>query len=285
MRPLAIVGVTRFSVDPLSIIRQSLPEDEMLRRQSATYSPDRLSSKLDLFEKFTLPSLRAASELHEDFFHLIAYSSELPASITARLDEIYTEHKCWLQLLKVQPHEALADVLRMPIRSLSKGRRLFNFRIDDDDAISPDFVTATLVAAEECPDGTVLSFDIGIYVQRIAGDEFIVHEFDYPKIAIGLGVFSGPECVELVFDLPVHHKIPQHRTRNIRDRHYWLRTLHSHNDSGTRAQNTQPVTAGDAYTLLSPRFAHLQVDALNALPIATGNHRFEDAPKVLLHIQ
>ncbi|HEM8494225.1 TPA: hypothetical protein U2Q01_000640 [Burkholderia multivorans] len=282
----AIIGVTRFSVDPLSIIQQSLTEDEMHRRRTAVYVPARLTSRLALFRAFALPSLRSAAMRHPNFIHLIAYSSGLPPDIRASLHEISRPHRPWLQLLEVHPQEKFVDKVRDTVMAIAGGQVAFNFRIDDDDAISPDFVDAVVLASTSAPEGTVLSFDLGCYVQRIADDRFTVYDFDYPKIAIGLGVFCGATSSECVFDLPVHTKIPAERIVHIRDQNYWIRTLHSHNDSGTRSASVQPVDGNNAVALLRPRFGHLSIaDALRSLSIATEERRAEIASKILFHIQ
>lgn len=65
-----VIGVTRFSVDPLSIIGPTALKDQqdLLKRRLAVYQPERLASRWMLFNHFALPGLLAVAEQHENFF-------------------------------------------------------------------------------------------------------------------------------------------------------------------------------------------------------------------------
>lgn len=196
-----------------------------------------------------------------------------------------------MRLVAIEPTESFNDVVRSETRSLlvekADGRCGFNFRLDDDDVLNPDFVDAVTDIWPSCEEGQVLSFDLGQYLQRVTADEYLVSDVHYPKIAIGLGVFCRATSQEYVFDLPVHHRIPDARVTNIRDKAYWVRVLHSHNDSGMRSTPTQsPISINEASARLSSRYGHLKIrEALRCLSIITETSRVQTAPKVLFGIQ
>ncbi|NML34319.1 glycosyltransferase [Paraburkholderia antibiotica] len=292
LKPI-VIGVTRFSVDPLSIIGSSALKDQqdLLKRQLAVYQPERLASRWTLFNHFALPSLITAAERHENFFHLLAYSSTLTGPIRENLHALENRHRSWLRLVAVEPDESFNDVVRNETRSLlaekAEGKCGFNFRIDDDDVLNPDFVDAVAEVWPSCEEGQVLSFDLGQYLQRVTDNEYLVSDVDYPKIAIGLGVFCNATSQEYVFDLPVHNHIPDTRVVNIRDKAYWVRVLHSHNDSGTRSSPAQSrIPMEEASARLVARYGHLNIPkALQCLSIITETSRVQTAPKVLFGIQ
>jgi hypothetical protein len=286
MTAICAVGVTRLAVDPKSVsIKHFGNHLELKLRREQLYEEKRLDIRWHLFEFFTLPSLEAAATRFSDFVHLLAVSSIAPDWFRERAHACASRKSGWLKIIEINPDESFMVRVRDTVSLIARGRRIFNYRVDDDDALSPDFIDV-LKGVGKIQDGQVLSFDRGIYVQRCGEMSYYVQERDYPKIAIALGVFCSFPFAECVFDLPVHTRIPTERVVNIRDKVYWLRTLHGQNDSGTRAEAGPTLNLRDACSVLTPRFGHITLqEALPALPIATETSRFQGAKQILYRIQ
>jgi Putative rhamnosyl transferase len=283
---LTLVGVTRFSVDPACIIEPGEATKPMATLRAALYDSARLRQHFGLFCNFTFPSMRAAAQRHPRFHYVVLVSPRLPAHYKARLYAMHLLNRTWFHLRTVREGDRLSDVTRRVALELSAGSRTFNFRIDDDDAISPDFVNKVLDLSEAHDDGTIVSFDRGYYLQRLSHSSFRLHEKAYPKIAIGLGLFSAPRAAACIYLQGVHNRIAPERVVNVADRRYWIRTLHRENDSGIRAEETDPLPLADVCRSLAPAFGHLALErALAALPETAGTRVDPKARRILFKIQ
>jgi hypothetical protein len=164
--------------------------------------------------------------------------------------------------------------------------RTFNFRLDDDDALSPAFLDRVVEIAARQEDRKIVSFDRGYYLQRLSGAVFRVHEKFYPKNAQGLGIFSEQDSLACIFGQGLHHRIEDRRVLNVSDRPYWIRTMHALTDSGKRTIGCPLLTLAEACEILAPEFGHLPLErALMALPETTGENEDVRALRTLYGIQ
>ncbi len=139
------IGICRFSFcgkgDWRSSRAAQTPEDiAQLRARNAQtlYAPDRMALRFYLFENFLLPSLDAQTD--KNFICLILTSDIMPAPYLARLREICAAapHLELLVSSETTVHAALWP--RLSELNALAGRPLVNFRIDDDDCLSVDYV-------------------------------------------------------------------------------------------------------------------------------------------------
>lgn len=283
-KPLVIIGTTRFSVDPSSIIRDRRSID-LDKARLIIYDSNRLRQKLALFKIFALPGLLQAARRYSNFYHIVAFSELLPIEFRKELAKLVSHHGDWIRLLEVAPTSSLVEMVRGAVHALGNGRPTLSFRLDDDDAICPDFVYRLEEHCRDAPDGTILSFDIGYYLQRISESSYVLEARDYPKVAIGLGVYRENGLGGCIFDLPVHTKIPSNTVLNIRDEVMWIRTIHEQNDSGKRvASQSVQMSLEEVQQSLHQRFHFLPLkEAISSLPIT--DDRSPLASRILFRIQ
>lgn len=284
---LAIIGLTRFSVDPACIIEPGRERKPLKELRAAIYNPVRLRQHFKLFKAFCLPSMAAAASRHPAFRHVVLVSPTLPRYYLWWLQAFRLRHAGWLHLRMVRPGDDLLEVMRRAISELAQGKgRVFNFRLDDDDALKPDFTDKVVELSRTCDDDKVVSFDRGLYVQRINSAMFRVHDKVYPNIACGLGQFCSSRAPSSIFEGGVHNRIAADRVVNVKDGPYWIRTLHAHNDSGSRTEDVPAITLAEACGRLASAFPHLDVKrALRALPATGGIGADAGAVRALFHIQ
>lgn len=105
---------------------------------SELYAPSRMELRFFLFENFLLPSLNAQTDTN--FICLILTSDIMPDIYLERLRTLCADNPN-LELLvssETTVHEALWP--RISELNASAGRPLVNFRIDDDDCLSHDYI-------------------------------------------------------------------------------------------------------------------------------------------------
>ena len=139
------IGICRFSFCGKGDWRTSraakTPEEiDALRRDNAAmlYAPERMKLRFYLFENFLLPSLRAQTD--SNFICLILTSDIMPQIYRDRLAALCSDVP-QLELLvssEVTVHKALWP--RLDALNTAAGGPLANFRIDDDDCLSVDYV-------------------------------------------------------------------------------------------------------------------------------------------------
>lgn len=283
---LTIIGLTRYAVDPASIIEPGREVRPLERLRAALYDPAYLRKRFLLFKTYCLPSMIAAARRRPRFHSVLFISPELPERHRLRLGWLSRRHSSWLHLRFVQPGEDLLAVTRRTVAELGGAGRNFNFRLDNDDALNPAFIDRIVELSSGQEDGKVVSLDRGCYVQRVSKTAFRVQQKLYPQNAQGLGMFSGPSDPSCIFSLGLHTKIAADRVVNVTDRPYWLRTMHAYTDSGKRTDEIPTLTLSEACEVLAPAFGHLALEtALMALPEATGIRADTNALRSFLHIQ
>ncbi len=139
------IGICRFSFCGKGDWRASRAaktpaEIENMRIRSAAdlYAADRMELRFFLFENFLVPSLKSQSD--KNFICLILTSDIMPAIYKDRLRDICANNPN-LELLvssELTVHEALWP--RISTLNTLAGRPLVQFRIDDDDCLSRDYI-------------------------------------------------------------------------------------------------------------------------------------------------
>ncbi|RCW81386.1 glycosyltransferase [Paracoccus lutimaris] len=160
-----IVGICRFSFlgrgdwgAYIGTARGSEAEAEALRQSALQlYAEDRLRFRFRAFEALTLASMRA--QAHEDFTLIVLSSTAMPAAWQARLGALcLTLPQARLVL---SDETDVAAALAPHLRELSAGgRRLVQFRLDDDDCVPADFTARLARAGEVMRDYDAFAFSL-----------------------------------------------------------------------------------------------------------------------------
>lgn len=138
-----ILGICRFSYLGLGDWvpyrhDKSIEADRLERIARSLYDETRLAARFRAFEAVCLPSILAQEDPR--FIFLVVSSPQMPAHWRARLQALCDPHDQIHLLWSDVPRlgDALADTLR-ELHQLSAGR-LWQFRLDDDDAIDARFL-------------------------------------------------------------------------------------------------------------------------------------------------
>ena len=145
-RDMQVIGLCRFSYPALGgfQVEHDTPSD----RSTFLYARDRIEERFATFETFTLPPLRAQTD--GDFTFLVVIGDDLPSPYHDRLRDLLADiPQAVIQAHAPGPHRA---VMKHAINSVRDDRKLpcFQFRMDDDDAVSVTFIERLREAAQDC---------------------------------------------------------------------------------------------------------------------------------------
>jgi hypothetical protein len=223
----------------------SMARFEYEEYQRQLFAEDRLRMHFHLFSTLTVPSIVAASRAAPeiDLSVYILTSSELPPSHREALDALLAEHDIF-KIVAVSPEvgaphrECILEALQS---SGSESTAYAHCRLDDDDAVSGDFLgrLGSYVRPEFVGFGVSLcSGFLVVYdeAQKISG----IYEYNYPKASIGLSVVghydrrrhASPKDVINIYEMGSHTKLDS-RIPVIIDsmKPAFLRAIHPEQDS------------------------------------------------------
>ncbi len=257
-----VVGLMRFSLvtdrnrGSFKLTRERTLEEAV----SLIHDPERLEQRMALFESMPLRAFEQQTD--QDFKLVVLTSTLLPKSIKRRLRKL-AESRDFLVIKTAPPDRSLSRAASMAARACIIGERMVTFRIDDDDALAPDFVASLKALAASAASGDMVSFERGLYLQP-DGEDFLLQDRTYRNIAIGLATLSDDG--RTIFDRGSHvrsDRFPVH----VDDRpEAWIRLLHGGSDSGARIDPALPVERIRPRDLAArlPGFARLGFDAVHA---------------------
>ncbi len=224
---LTIIGITRFSLVTNSTLGDFVATRGGSRAdaEAAVFASPRMKSRFQLFGALTLPSMAALARQSDNFHYLLMISSRLPLRWKLKL-KTYVWRYPWCRIIELQPEEHLAQRARIEAGSIANGSPMFTFRIDDDDALSTEYLDSVIAASTH--GAIALSFERGIALHMKGAASFAT--IITPKTpAVGLGYFSAGKTIH---DLGNHTKIAERGVELVvlDDRPYWLKSVHSNND-------------------------------------------------------
>ncbi len=200
---LSIVGITRYSV----LHQRSFAGTRGLAIDDARnllWRPERLAHREQLFRAIALPSLDQFAARYHNFQHVIMLSHDLTAMFKQRIVNIAAARP-WLQIVESRPGDDFS-VVKPLLRTIVGDSRAFVFRLDDDDAMAPQYYLDAILANANCTDGTVLSPDEG-YMVRPAWKGVSLKKERIPFVSAGLGVYTrGPDPIS-IHDLGNQNKL------------------------------------------------------------------------------
>ncbi len=125
-------------------------------------APGWLARRFDLFESYCLPSM--AAQAPGTFRWLIYFDDQTPDAFRARIAA--AQNVVPFDAIFVGPFKASLAADDVAARLTSRDGRVITTRLDNDDAISRDFLQRVRDAAERFPDGTIINFREGIALQQ-----------------------------------------------------------------------------------------------------------------------
>lgn len=289
MNNLIIAGLTRFSVDPRSIInRQKRTLNKryikeaiynfLYRPKSETrslemladilYSKKRLLSRLKLFKQYPLASMAHLACRNSNLRYKVFYSSLLPQDIVRDLHYITSPYSSWCQCIAVNPSRSFFSTCQQSIHQYSDSY-VYSFRLDDDDALGSDYIERVLQAVSLDSDKYIYSMPFGYTLARVANDHYVLNPKEQFKIALGLGRLSPPKNNLTIFDEEyLHGLIPDSKVNKLETPPIWIRTVHDSNDSIPELPCTVFLTADEVINSLGTPFtSFINKNSLQNLPI------------------
>jgi hypothetical protein len=275
MNNFRFVGLTRFSVDPRSIInRQKRAINkryikellyDLLYRPKADgrslgqlanilYDKDRLSSRLKLFKSFPLASMAHLASNNNSVCYKVFYSSLLPQEIVSELHQITAAYSSWCECIAVRPSDSFFKACNQSIRKYT-GSYIFTFRLDDDDALGSSYIKYILAAITLDNGKDVYSMPSGYTLARIGPDKFVLSSKEQFKIALGLGRLAPVLKPSTIFDEEyLHGLIPDPKVHKLTTPPIWIRTVHDTNDSIPSLSVTNTLSADEVTRKLGSDF-------------------------------
>ena len=189
MSTTRIFGYMRFSYLGRSDVRLARQNDDLEYRKSVLYAPDRLEERFYFFEKICLPSLKWQSD--QDFRFAIFTSPDLPEPYQQRLKQV-TEAVPQIEIV-YDTAAHINDAIHpwMARQDSVQANRTLQFRLDDDDALSTDFVATLHEHMDRVPENSIISRPTGLFLMNSSDGPQLLAKFE-PYIAIGFAIVNGP---------------------------------------------------------------------------------------------
>ncbi len=280
-----IVGVVRFSVlstvkNPFALAKKKSFEDFARR----ILAPERLKRRFTLFEHVTLPSLDAQTD--GDFALLVVAPERLTTVDRQRLEALEIGRP-WLHVTYQAEQDfrmSQTDPLVMDL--LGSGDAFASFRLDDDDAVSVDYIARLRNYVKPAYLGHSVSFCKGwlLDVGDGAGDVGL-RPAVMPNIALGLahiGRRKRRRWRRTLFAISDHHLRHHERAPTITDGRWdaFVALTHETNDTGgKRRVIDRRLTATDAQIELAAMGFNLDLIGLAETSVrGWGPAPAEEAP-------
>jgi len=183
-------------------------------------SPGWLDRRFGLFEQFCLPSI--AGQTERNFHWLIYFDKDTPAEFRERIERDR-------QIFNFTPrYVGMFDkaVIAEDVRGLAApGERLIvTSRLDNDDALSSDFVARVQAAAQDAPAQTVLNFTQGIAMR--GGRLYTASDRSNPFTSLVERDLGG---VETIWAKPHHELGDKWTIVQVPSQPLWLQVVHGEN--------------------------------------------------------
>jgi len=229
---MQVIGLCRFSYPAKGGFQ--VEHDTIEQRIQYLYGAQRLEERFRLFEHVALPCLRQQTD--QDFQMVIVIGDSMPAEHAHRLLDLTDG----VDQIRVEAHpprnhrEMMKEILNRARTDPSKP--CLQFRFDDDDAVSVDFVKRLRNVAASCQglldaNRTVaIDFSRG-YLLESRDQTMVTAEVIRPYFTAALGMYVAGKCQQTIMNFS-HTKIHQFMPSiTMSDEPMWLRTHNTYNDS------------------------------------------------------
>lgn len=239
---MQVIGLCRFSYPAIGGFQ--VEHGSVEERMEYLYQPARMEERLRLFETVCLPGLKAQSEA--DFTFVIVTGDSLPAAYRNRLEAL-TAGMPQARIV-ARPPGKMRDVMKQVFRGARRdpAEPVLQFRHDDDDAVSVDFVERLRQAAEDCSGllersaAAAIDFSLG-YAASFSAAGIAAAETYRPWLGVGLAMYAGPGVARSIMNF-AHNKMPRHMPSvAFSDAPVWVRGHNAFNDSRQKSTANNPA--------------------------------------------
>ncbi|TNJ39771.1 putative rhamnosyl transferase [Phaeobacter sp. B1627] len=240
---MQVIGLCRFSYPALGGFQ--VEHDSTEARMAFLYNEARMEERFRLFEAVALPCLREQTD--PDFDLIVVIGDSLPAHHEERLRALVRD----IAQVRIEKHpprkqrQVMKDILNAARRD--PDAPCLQFRYDDDDAISVDFVERLRQTVDDCPGlmhrnrAVAVDFNMG-YVAEFGPQGISATEIHRPYYVAALGMYVRGGTPVTIMNF-AHEKILRFMpTVTLSDAPMFVRGHHSSNDSRQKPVKPVPVT-------------------------------------------
>ncbi len=241
---MQVIGLCRFSYPAIGGFQ--IGHDSIEERIAYLYAKDRLEERFRLLETVALPCLREQTD--QEFDLLLVIGESLPKHHRDRLYDLTADIP--QVTIITEPPRRQREVMK---ELMNKARKdpsapCLQFRHDDDDAISVDFIERLRQTLADCPGliannkSVAVDFNMG-FVAELGADGIAASEVHRPYYVASLGMYVRGDCPLTIMNFH-HEKILRFMpTITLADQPMFVRSHNGYNDSGQHKSNKPvPVT-------------------------------------------
>jgi hypothetical protein len=255
---MQVIGLCRFSYPALGGFQ--VEHDSVEERINYLYDHDRLEERFRLFETVSLPCLKQQTD--PNFELIIVIGDSLPDQHVSRLRDLILDLP--QARLVIEPPRPQREVMKELLNNArgDPSKPCLQFRHDDDDAISVDFVERLREAANNCQGmleqhrGVAFDFNRG-FIAEMGSDGISATPLFRPYYVASMGMYVAGGAKLTIMNF-AHHKINQFvPTVTFTDCPMFVLTHNGFNDSRQKAVKQVPVTplSAEEESEFSARFA------------------------------
>ena len=232
-----MIGLCRFSY----LFSQGTGFAKATALADGGYDEVRLERRLWLFETMTLPSL--ASQTDPDFVLVILIGRGLPPAIRGRLDAITRPHPQFVLHAEDEGHPHINLCRAVLLQHRDPDRPMVGeFRMDDDDAVSVDFIERSRRYFEDIENlvqdkrGVELDFCNGLAL-NFSGRMAEAKEVTVAHWGSAQVFFNPTSSARTAFHYHHYKAWLHHLCVSAPDRMMFVRSFHEYNDSSRKWEN------------------------------------------------
>jgi len=240
------IGLCRFSYPALGGFQ--VEHDTIDDRIAYLYEETRLNERFQLLEAVALPCLRAQTD--PNFSLIIVIGDQFPARHERRLEALIEDFP--QALIHKEPPRNQREVMKEILNAarIDPGEPCLQFRYDDDDAVSVDFIEKLRKAAKDAApilrENRTVAFDWNRgYVAEFDADGIRADTLFRQFYVASLGMFIKGNSKLTIMNF-AHEKIPQFMPAiSFSDAAMFVRSHNGFNDSRQKSVKAIPVTPLD----------------------------------------
>ncbi|CAD0186042.1 hypothetical protein RUESEDTHA_02947 [Ruegeria sp. THAF57] len=236
---MQVIGLCRFSYPAYGGFQ--IEHDTIEERRAYLYNPARLEERFRLFETTTLPCFKEQTD--EDFQLLVVIGDCLPKPAFDRLHDLTAGMK-QIRIIAREPKRQ-----RLVMKEVLNAARenpdapCLQFRHDDDDAVSVDFVERLRIALQdgkgliEKNKTVAIDYNNG-FLARFGPNGILAAPKFQPLLGVGLGMYVRGRCDLTIMNFS-HYRMGNFMpVISYPDAPMWVRTLNQFNDSPHARKNS-----------------------------------------------
>lgn len=237
------IGLCRFSYPALGGFQ--VEHEDIEDRIAYLYEDSRLEERFQLLETVALPCLKAQTD--PDFSLIIVIGDQFPKHHEKRLETLIEDLP--QALLHKEPPRNQREVMKEILNEarINPAEPCLQFRYDDDDAVSVDFIEKLRRAVADSSaligDNRTVAYDWnrGFVAEFGANGIAAVDMFRQFYVA-SLGMYIKGNCAQTIMNF-AHEKIPRFMPAiSFSDAAMWVRSHNGFNDSRQKKVKPIPVT-------------------------------------------